>query len=795
MFQLATGYPPSTSTVDESANLEALRSQFPQLDILRMVGRGGMGAIYQARQTSLDRDVAVKVIDRSVSDDPAFLERFEREAKALARLSHPNIVAVYDYGRTPDGLAYFIMEFVQGLNLREVLQSMSVDVPYALEIIRAVSDALDYAHSKGIIHRDIKPENILLSDDGRIKLADFGIAKVADGLGDKKITVTNQVLGTVHYLAPEQLASPTEVDHRIDIYALGVILYELLTGQVPVGSFEVPSQINPQVNPALDEIVVRALQRRPTARYQRVDELRSALHQFQQSFGQVNPAPFDAERFSASLPATVPFLCEGMKGWALVQGTLQATDDGLRIEFQSQDKIIGRIRSRVQTLDLPWDRLVRVVYRPGLMQSSLQIYGDSFSLFSDFPRTEDGCMAVTIRRQNQELVAAVLQRITAKRPKLVTGPLNTNSLRQPIVLAVPVFLILYAILNAGVLAISETAIGTSSMPVVYQAMAAVFVGICLAPIMITQLVAGIVYAATGIKKVGQLGALVAMIPLTPIAFVSIPFGIWARDQLGGLLTGAQPGSQRHTGWGLTTLMFSPDSRYRRLVSFAESGVGLIVLGALAVWLFGLYPTTLRYRIVGKVDEEQTYRFIRTRLQDYGTFNVHVIDDRIEIHTLQNMREQIDELLALTEAPTLVVCARVASEGNDSAAGNFVPSLSSRVPGDVVTRTAATGSEVLVEKELPLDSSWLSAVEREDSTAVKLTWSREGNKKLRELLSDYNQTPVLAIKIDGWIEAVARKEDDPSKSITFTWYQTKLSMRSIQAAFRGPSLPVELEPLR
>ncbi|MCC6507640.1 MAG: serine/threonine protein kinase, partial [Pirellulaceae bacterium] len=146
----------------------ALRAHFPQLEILRVVGRGGMGVIYQARQTSLERDVAIKVIDRTISSDTAFLNRFDREAKALARLSHPNIVAVYDYGRTPDGLAYLVMEYVHGLNLREALQTMAIDVTYAIEIIQAVSLALEYAHSKGVVHRDIKPENILLSDDGRI---------------------------------------------------------------------------------------------------------------------------------------------------------------------------------------------------------------------------------------------------------------------------------------------------------------------------------------------------------------------------------------------------------------------------------------------------------------------------------------------------------------------------------------------------------------------------------------------------------------------------------------------------
>ncbi len=310
-------------TVDLQAEVPpSLRDHFPQLDILRVVGRGGMGVIYQARQKSLDRDVAIKVIDRTISSDTAFVDRFDREAKALARLSHPNIVAVHDYGRTPDGLAYLLMEYVHGLNLREALLSMSIDTSYAMEVVQAVSQALEYAHSKGVVHRDIKPENILLSDDGRIKLADFGIAKINDAaLTERKITATNQVLGTAHYLAPEQLTDRQEVDHRVDIYALGVILYELLTGQLPVGNFEPASRVNPQVGVQIDGVLMRALQQRPTARYQSVEEFRLALQQCDgQNAGAARPPLATLVPESTTVAAAVPFFCMGFKGWQWFMG-------------------------------------------------------------------------------------------------------------------------------------------------------------------------------------------------------------------------------------------------------------------------------------------------------------------------------------------------------------------------------------------------------------------------------------------------------------------------------------------
>ncbi len=155
----------------ELPSLAELNNRFPQLEISRLIGRGGMGAIYQARQTSLDRDVALKLIAKEVSQDPLFVERFEREAKTLAKLSHPNIVTVYDFGYTSDGVAYLMMEYVDGINLREAIASRSVGPEDALEVVSTVCRALEYAHSKGVIHRDIKPENILLSEDGSLRLS------------------------------------------------------------------------------------------------------------------------------------------------------------------------------------------------------------------------------------------------------------------------------------------------------------------------------------------------------------------------------------------------------------------------------------------------------------------------------------------------------------------------------------------------------------------------------------------------------------------------------------------------
>lgn len=249
---------------------------FPQLEIIELLGQGGMGVVYKARQPQLDRLVALKILLPEVGKDPQFAERFSREARALAKLNHPNIVAVYDFGQI-GGLYYFIMEYVDGTNLRQMERKEKLSSAQALGIIPKICDALQYAHDEGVVHRDIKPENILVDKKGRIKIADFGLAKlVGKKSTDFSITMSNMVMGTPHYMAPEQMEHPTEVDHRADIYSLGVVLYEMLTGELPIGRFALPSQ-KVHVDVRLDEVVIRTLEKEPERRYQQVSEVKSRV--------------------------------------------------------------------------------------------------------------------------------------------------------------------------------------------------------------------------------------------------------------------------------------------------------------------------------------------------------------------------------------------------------------------------------------------------------------------------------------------------------------------------------------
>jgi serine/threonine protein kinase len=246
---------------------DELAPHFPQLEILRLLGQGGMGAVYLARQPELDRLLAVKILPPEVARDPGFTERFSREAKSLARLSDPNIVTIFDFG-TADGLYYFTMEYVDGKNVRELLDAGEMTPPLALRIVAQVCDALQHAHDEGFVHRDIKPENILLDGKGRVKIADFGLARLV-GLTPAYLTLTGsqEVMGTLYYMAPEQLRRAHEVDHRADLYSLGVVFYEMLTGELPVGRFAPPSE-KAAIDARIDAIVLRALAREPGQRYQ-----------------------------------------------------------------------------------------------------------------------------------------------------------------------------------------------------------------------------------------------------------------------------------------------------------------------------------------------------------------------------------------------------------------------------------------------------------------------------------------------------------------------------------------------
>ena len=267
-----TDEPPARPTLDAAA----VAPDFPTYEIGEVLGRGATGIVFRARHKALGRACALKIIAEDVANRPGFAERFEREARTLGGLQHPGIVAVHDAGRA--GRWFFLaMELVDGADLRQMLTAKRVSPREALAIVAQMCDALQYAHDSGVVHRDIKPENVLVDRTGRVRILDFGLARVVrESTLSPHLTRIDQVMGTPLYMAPEQWRTPLEVDHRADIYSLGVVFYELLTGELPVGRFPPPSQ-RVELDVRLDEVVLKTLEREPDRRYQNVSEVKTGI--------------------------------------------------------------------------------------------------------------------------------------------------------------------------------------------------------------------------------------------------------------------------------------------------------------------------------------------------------------------------------------------------------------------------------------------------------------------------------------------------------------------------------------
>jgi serine/threonine protein kinase len=395
-----------------------LAQRFPQLEILALLGYGGMGAVYKARQVRLDRLVALKVLPAEASRDPSFAERFTREARALARLNHPHIVGVHDFGEH-EGLFYFIMEYVDGANLRRLLADGPLSPALALQIIPQICDALQYAHEEGIVHRDIKPENILLDQKGRVKIADFGLAKL---LGQAplhtRLTASRQVMGTPHYMAPEQMERPLTVDHRADIYSLGVVFYEMLTGELPLGRFAPPSH-KAGVDERLDAVVFRALENQAERRYQRVSDLQrdvAALSAGSPVIYRPDSHAHQPEVLPAAPALSVAFQIK--RAFWQTQGILRLQEQGLDVEFVHHFLFTsGRVREKTISLH----EIKTISLKKSWSTASLILTAHRLSTLEDFAITyldrAEFLIGKANRQAAEELVAQVQRRLAALTPQ------------------------------------------------------------------------------------------------------------------------------------------------------------------------------------------------------------------------------------------------------------------------------------------------------------------------------------------------------------------------------------------
>jgi serine/threonine protein kinase len=810
-------------------SIEQLNQQFPQLEVDRLVGRGGMGAIYHARQTALDREVALKLIARDIASDTAFIERFEREAKTLARLSHPNIVTVYDFGRTADGQAYLIMEFIDGINLREALNAKSIGPEDALEIVSSICKALAYAHSKGIVHRDIKPENILLGEDGTLKVADFGIAKLLDqSAGTPALTATRQVLGSLNYLAPEQLEAPDQVDHRVDLYALGVVFYELLTGQLPLGRYEPPSALVGQpLDHRIDAIVMKTLSRKPLQRYQQATELDSALLDVRSKLaGNGHSASTVAPVPSISTPrdASVPFTCETMGGLAEVVGVLYASPTELRAEFRTRDAIWGQLKSDTKVVSIPTSKLRIAELRPGMFSSKIVLMADSISTFDHLPNSETGRVELKIKgvdhNQAVELIntLGITSLTPTPRPMPVVGELPADRTRWTIL---AIMFVLCSVINMGCLAITQVIIA-SELEGRDQAIGSIAAAILLSPIFLLQLLTGTLSLIVRPRALAVATSIVSLLPVTPGWIVSFPLGIWSlnwlqQSNLGNASKRLPPSNSK--SWGATTLLFIRESRWSKFVALANMGGLVLAIGLIAGYRGGYYPSTLEYRVVDqRVDSQLLRDALSTRLPNV---TIEIIEVKpslllarngetaaVQLHTLSNQRARIIEQLKYEGNVQLQWLAK-ASAQKDENVDAIQPTqpwpAAPQLPlNEAVARSATPLGEQLLGcgEVLTLTPDMVSklaesksATESIEQFMLSLEFSSKGRELLNTAAPSGNQTAGLALIVDGIVHGFASHEQISHAETLF-----KLSRASgatpaaIMAAIRGPELPTELELL-
>lgn len=419
-------------------NAEQLIGKFANLEIEHLIGRGGMGAVYKAQQTNLGRSVALKILSPRLGSDPSFTERFAREARTLARLAHPNIVTVFDFGST-DSMPYLVMEYIDGVNLRDAIQMGRVKAERALEIVQQICQALQYAHDSGIIHRDIKPENILIDRRGHVKIADFGLAKLLEPTPEEfTLTGTRQVMGTLSYMAPEQIEKPHTVDHRADLYSLGVVFYELLTGELPIGRFALPSEKS-LCGSGLDEVVMRTLEKEPNRRFQQASQIRTAVETLDpndrpadQGVGgassanrtrEFNGAPIsDAIPFSmgwVSVPGTNPL--QRMSSLAVASGIARAFEDRIELEFELRDGAHG---NKIVKTDLPSDQIASIDYRGILAQKHICLQAKSLDAVKEIPGARSGTVMLKTKWSDAAKATNFVDQVSARLQSNLPGQLN-----------------------------------------------------------------------------------------------------------------------------------------------------------------------------------------------------------------------------------------------------------------------------------------------------------------------------------------------------------------------------------
>ncbi len=802
---------PITSPLDaDLPSPQQLQRSFPQLEITRLIGRGGMGAIYHARQRSLERDVALKIIARDVSNDPAFEERFTREAKTLARLSHPNIVTIHDFGSTEDGLVYLLMEYVDGVNLREAMDAGCIRSDEAIKIIEEMCAALQFAHDRGVVHRDIKPENVLLNEDGIVKVADFGLAKfLSDSPGNLTLTNTRQVMGTLRYMAPEQFEDPSSVDHRADVYSLGVVFYELLTGQVPVGRFDAPSRVNQSVSPRLDEIVMRTLDRKPPNRYQRVSEIASELSdmEFVSDVSRSLPPPSRAPEAQSSLA----FSASTLGNLAVSIGNLKLEGDSLEMNYLTRDNIFRIVKSAAKSLRIPLSELSKLEWRPGVFSSTITITPKSLALAERLPSANDGCSELKVGLADSQAAAKLVFEASQRAPALRS--ISTNDVTQKIAQRESVSLS-WARVSLGVLFFVCAALDFVGMIIILVALSngmrssETVVAKALVPIFsiataVVQIIGGVFCFSPFTKRMPFAAGIVSMLPLAPSWPLGLFVGLWACRVLGRneidsdhdrgipLLRGLLDGSNSRIH---TTLMLIRESRWSKVVALANA-VGLLLVGSIfAAYKTEYYPVIMKFRVVGdQWNSDNGVPEIRGRLQYLGNPETGTLDGAGQIVYVKCMKwneSNVRHALAISNRVewAWVIEPETGAEISDT---DIRATVGGTIKSDALV---LTNSIRLGDKPLAIESNYCKSISR-IGNELELNWTTEGRKAIDATKPD-GKIIGLALIVEGLVEGVAPSDSIAVRSAKFSLAEgSKFEPEAIEAAIRGPALTMQLDFLR
>lgn len=811
LFQLGVEGAPASPEVQGAGlpSVDELNLQFPQLEITRLIGRGGMGAIYQAQQLALDRTVAIKLIAREVAGDTAFIERFEREAKTLAKLSHPNIVTVYDFGRTADGQAYLIMEYVDGINLREAITSKSVGPDDTLDVIQSICAALEYAHSKGVVHRDIKPENILLGEDGTVKVADFGIAKIIDdAIRSPTLTATRQVLGSLNYLAPEHLEAPSEVDHRVDLYALGVVFYELLTGQLPLGRYEAPSAIRQGVNPRLDAVVLKTLNRKPSQRYQSAGEMTKDIQRIGTSSPvdgiPVDPIPVLEPVATLQQTVSVPFACDTWGGLAEEIGMLHSDGQSLIAEYRTRDTVFGNLKSKEQVVRIPREQILGLQMKPGLFNCKIMARGKSISTLGNLPNSETGQVTFKVKNQDRELAAQLLNQLGFANGSKPLGNTTAFTLETDVERSrwnlFAILTIFCGILNAGLLAVLQVTLASEHGWA--QIAGGVIVAVIFGPIAFLQIITGVASLFSRPKSLARTTAIVSMLPITPAMLISLPVGIWAYFWLSQATTPQVATPGRAQGWGATTIMFIRESRWSKLIAAANIAALVFALLGMGIYRYGYFPSQIDYRIVdGAADVLALQNAVRARIGELSS--VHASrSDRLSLWPRKKDAERVKQLLAIEGRVELVWLAASSTQDATGLLANQETWVASaqgiQMGADVLVQETVLGKSVAtLGKKIEVTPSFTSQIatpSNSDSQLV-LELTESGRELLAQTDATREQVAGLGLLVEGVLEGFARRDEVSGSQIIIQLADdTRFSTEAVAAAIRGPSIPSDLEIL-